>query len=169
MKAVVVLVSSLVAGVLVACGGESPAATDVGTTEPTAAKACEAKPVPAAAVLASPEASFEVDVAPVLARACAFSACHGSKSASNNGVYLGADAAEVKTWLARPSKTLPSMPLVTPSDPAASFLLRKLDDDLCALPACANEACGKSMPAGNPLLPEATRDAIRRWIAQGAR
>jgi hypothetical protein len=165
----VIVLAPVLAGILAACGGGDSSTTAVGTTEPTGAQACEPKAVPSAAALGAPEATFDVDVAPVLARACAFSSCHGGKGASNHGVYLGPDAAEVKVSLAKASKALPSMPIVSPNDPANSFLLHKLDDDLCAIPACANDACGKSMPSGNAVLPEATRDAIRRWIAQGAR
>jgi hypothetical protein len=62
------------------------------------------------------------------------------------------------------------MPYVTPGDPEQSFLMHKLDGDLCVLEErCVDGSCGKTMPSGNELLPEASRDAIRRWIAQGAR
>ena len=60
--------------------------------------------------------------------------------------------------------------LVTPGDPDKSFLLHKLDGDLCVFDeSCANGSCGAPMPENNPALPEDKRDAIRRWIAQGAK
>lgn len=155
-----------------ACGGSNPSSTEVSPTEPapsasaTTTNACE--PHASSADLTSPPSTFEADVAPVLATSCGFSSCHGSRGPSNHGVYLGASADVVKAGLLKPSQTLPSMNLVVPGDPAKSFVMHKLDDDLCTLAACANDACGRSMPSGNPLLPEATRDAIRRWIAQGA-
>ncbi len=81
------------------------------------------------------------------------------------------------------------MPYVTPGDPTRSFLMHKLDGDLCTVTGCVdgNAAvedtedppgslepgvppnwCGVSMPFdGDPLDPE-NRDLLRRWIAQGA-
>jgi hypothetical protein len=148
-------------------GGGSGSSTDT-------AKACASVAAPSAADLASPPASFETDVAPILAKSCAFSACHGSKGSGNHGVFLAAksaaDVAAAKTALLSPSHALASMPYVTPGDPEHSFVMHKLDGNLCALDAqCEGGSCGKSMPEGNALLPEASRDAIRRWIAQGAK
>ncbi len=165
----IVAVCVLACSAHLACGDDAATTADIAATEPgaTSATSCEAHV--STIDPSAPVATFEADVAPVLAASCGFSSCHGSRSAGNHGVYLGADAAEVKAGLLKPSRTLPAMPLVTPSAPAESFLLHKLDDDFCTLPACADGACGRSMPSGNPLLPEATRDAIRRWIAQGAR
>jgi hypothetical protein len=149
---------------LVACGNDS------GGSDP---QVCVAHTTPPPAALASPPTSFEADVAPTLGQSCAFSSCHGSRlAAANHGVYLGANAdpASVKAALIGQSKALPTMPYVTPGDPDKSFLLHKLDGDLCVLEeSCVGGECGDQMPSGNAALPDEKRDAIRRWIAQGAK
>ena len=62
-----------------------------------------------------------------------------------------------------------AMPYVTPGDPANSYLMHKLDGDLESLESkCAQSDCGQRMPKGQPQLDQATRDAIRAWITQGA-
>ncbi len=69
-----------------------------------------------------------------------------------------------------PSVALPSMKLIEPGDPAKSFLMRKLDGDACMFDAvCVNGSCGESMPQKSELIDPATRDAVRRWIHQGAK
>jgi len=154
---------------LVACGSESAGGT--GAQDP---KACVAHTNPSAAQLATPVATFEADVAPILARSCSFSACHSSRGSGNHGVFLAAKSTEdmtaVKAALIGASRAMPTMPYVTPGDPDKSFLLHKLDGDLCVFEeSCVDGTCGKSMPEGNAVLPEASRDAVRRWIAQGAK
>ncbi|MDB4938202.1 MAG: hypothetical protein JWP87_5174 [Labilithrix sp.] len=158
------------AGAASACGGGGSGEAATSDT----AKVCAAAPTTQASALASPPASFDADVAPTLVKSCTFSPCHGSRGAGNHGVFLGAKSAEdmaaVKAALLAPSHSLPSMPYVTPGDPEHSFLLHKLDNSLCGLDEqCVGGSCGKSMPDGNDLLPDASRDAIRRWIAQGAK
>ena len=153
---------------IVACGDSS---TSGGGSEP---RACVAHNAPEPSALSTPPSSFENDVAPVLAKSCAFSACHGSRgAAANHGVFLGATNADniaaVKTALKSASRAAPAMPYVTPGDPDKSFLMHKLDGDQCIVEeSCNGGDCGKSMPEGNDLLPESSRDAIRRWVAQGA-
>lgn len=163
---------ALVLALATACGDGGDAAGGATTTD--SAKTCAADVTPAAE-LASPVAMFDADVAPVLAKSCAFSSCHGSKSVtSNHGVFLAASGGDsmtaVKASLLSASKALPSMPYVTPGDPERSFLLHKLDGSLCTLDAqCSGGSCGRTMPQGNDLLPKTSRDAIRRWISQGAK
>ncbi len=159
---------------LVACLAACGSSGDDGGTGATSAKSCVAHTNPTFAQLATPISLFENDVAPIFAQSCAFSSCHASKTAGNHGVYLNAKSAAdfdlVKQALRAKSKALPTMPYVTPGDPDNSFILHKLDDDLCAFEdKCVNGSCGGSMPDNNPTLPEASRDAIRRWIAQGAK
>jgi hypothetical protein len=153
--------------VALACGGGG----DGGTTTDSA-KTCSAD-VSSASELASPVVSFETDVAPIFAKSCAFSSCHGSHSAGNHGVFLAANGADgmsaVKTSLAGASQELPSMKFVAPGDPQNSFVMHKLDGSLCGLDQCVGGACGVSMPQGNDMLPQAARDTVRRWIAQGAK
>lgn len=151
---------------LVACGDSS-------STGSTDSRVCVAHNAPEPAALATPPASFETDVAPVLAKSCAFASCHGSRGPANRGVFLAATTPEnieaVKSGLRSPSRAAPALAYVTPGDPDKSFLMHKLDGDQCVIAeSCTGGDCGKSMPEGNDLLPEASRDAIRRWIAQGA-
>lgn len=165
---------------LAACGqsngvstaGEPPAQDETSATEPAAA-ACIAHAEPAAESLTAP-VDFAADVAPIFTKACAFSACHSSKGSSNHGLFLNAATPEnieaVKVSLRAKTQAAPSMAYVAPGDLPNSFVMHKLDGDQCTLAAqCAGGDCGKSMPSGNDLLPEESRDVIRRWIAQGAK
>ena len=155
---------------LFACGSGGDSGT--GASDP---KVCVAHLNPTPAQLATPPASFETQVAPILAQSCAFSSCHGSHTAiGNHGLFLGATSSDgiaaVKAALAGSSKAMPSMRYVTPGDLDKSFLLHKLDGDLCVIDdQCVGGSCGRAMPDGNAALPEASRDAIRRWVAQGAK
>lgn len=120
----------------------------------------------------APAVTFSRDVFPLFRQSCAFTTCHGSTSGTSNGVYLGStEASKVRANLVGvASTTLPSMSLVTAGEPRQSFLMRKLDGSQCALDAsCASGSCGQSMPRGDSVLPLETRDAVRRWIAQGAK
>lgn len=165
---------------LLACGADDAGNAPPNGNEPSAvaatstASTCLASRTLSAAELSSPVTSFESDVAPMLAKSCAFASCHGSSGKGNHGVFLSAkssdDMPKVKTALGAKAKALPTMPYVTPGDPENSFLMHKLDGDLCTLDEhCVGRSCGKSMPQGNELLPEAARDSVRRWIAQGAK
>ena len=67
------------------------------------------------------------------------------------------------------SEQLPTMRRVEPGDPAASWLMQKLDGTQNAFDAeCVAMNCGADMPLSRPLLDAAARDAIRAWIASGA-
>jgi hypothetical protein len=133
---------------------------------------CEDYSPPATFDPNTPSVSFSATVMPVFAASCAFTSCHGSPSNSNNGIYLG-DPDPKKTHDALVSvaaSELASMPYVTPGDPRQSFLMRKLDGSQCVLdPQCVGGSCGDRMPRNDQQLPLDTRDAIRRWIAQGAK
>ncbi|NOU34405.1 MAG: hypothetical protein HOO96_41460 [Polyangiaceae bacterium] len=118
---------------------------------------------PAAAV------SFERDVFPLFAKSCAFSACH---ALANKRLYLGgSDPAAARAALVNvAASAAPTLHLVEPGDPAKSFLLHKLDGDACTLVGtCKDGDCGDTMPPQGELLPVASRDLVRRWIAQGAK
>lgn len=120
----------------------------------------------------APAVSFSKDVFPIFAGSCAFTSCHGSTSGTANGVFLGGlDPAKIhKAIVDVDSPTLPGMSLVKPGDPKASFVMKKLDGTQCAFDArCKGGRCGDSMPRGEEPLPSATRDVVRRWIAQGAK
>jgi hypothetical protein len=65
---------------------------------------------------------------------------------------------------------------VAAGDPEHSWLMHKLDGDECLFSATCNATgnaifanCGVQQPYNSAPLDAATRDAIRRWIAQGAR
>jgi len=141
----------------------------------SSAPVCLSAPKFAAGELATPEVAFDTQVAPLFVDSCSFSACHASKLAdANHGLFLKGSSAEtiakVKESLTAKSKALPSMPYVTPGDPENSFLMRKMDADLCTLAdQCTDKDCGKSMPSGNDVLPADARNLVRRWIAQGAK
>jgi hypothetical protein len=78
-----------------------------------------------------------------------------------------------------------SMPFVTPGEPSKSYLMHKLDGDVCILQGCIpnnplvlgtagmvgvmSSWCGQQEPFLQGPLDEATRDLVRRWIAQGAK
>lgn len=160
---------------LLACSASDDDSSATGSRGQAAAgaSACVAHEAPAASALSAPPTTF-ADVAPIFTQSCAFSACHASHSSSNHGLFLAPknddDEKSVKAGLAAKSRALPAMPYVTPGNPSESFLMRKLDGDQCVLDArCAGGSCGDSMPQGNPLLTEAARDTVRRWIAQGAK
>lgn len=151
--------SASLAAALVGCPGEAPPAPTCSDYEP-----------PAGFDPMTPAVSLSRDVMPLFKGSCAFTSCHGLSS-SNQGVFLGSDAAKVHQGLVGvASQHLPSMPYVTAGDPRRSFLMRKLDGSQCALDAeCVEGTCGDSMPRREELLPLAERDTIRRWIAQGAK
>jgi hypothetical protein len=166
---------ALMGAALVACSdGDAAGAGSPNPSTPQTAGTRTCVATPAVADLTSPTIAFETDVAPIFTQSCAFSACHASHTASNHGLFLDPKSAEdmaaVKAGLGAKSNALPTMAYVTPGDPENSFVMHKLDNDLCALDEhCTGGSCGDSMPDGNALLPVATRDVIRRWIAQGAK
>jgi hypothetical protein len=48
--------------------------------------------------------------------------------------------------------------------------MHKVDNTLsCSVVTCDGSACGVAMPQAGTTLPQAQRDTIRRWIAQGAK
>ncbi|XXX77745.1 hypothetical protein WMF30_03085 [Sorangium sp. So ce134] len=131
---------------------------------------------------ATPEVSFATDVLPVFQRSCSFSStCHGAEAGSAGFTYLGpavseqATPAQIDAIVAQnvgvASRAPSGMPRIAAGDPANSFLMHKLDDSLSCgdLDCAADGACGAPMPYTGDTLPAAERDAIRRWIQQGAK
>jgi hypothetical protein len=119
----------------------------------------------------TPSISFSKNVVPIFGLSCAFSTCHGATTGNPNGVFLGNDPARVYMSIVNvKGDELPTMPFVTPGDPRSSYLMRKLDASQCALDSqCTGGSCQDPMPKNAPTLDIATRDTIRRWIAQGAK
>ena len=157
------LLSLLALAVSVAC---SPASSG---------KTCSTYVVPAATDLTTP-VSFKSDiVGNFFLNHCAFSGCHGD----NDILFLGnskasgtvTNPADVYANIVNvPSKELLTMPYVTPGDASQSFVMRKVDGDNCMFAKqCKNQDCGDTMPHNNELLDVASRDMLRRWIAQGAK
>jgi hypothetical protein len=58
-----------------------------------------------------------------------------------------------------PSVEVPALRRVDPGNPANSYLIQKIE---------GTAAVGGRMPLGGPALPQATIDAIRQWITDGA-
>lgn len=126
-------------------------------------------PFTSKADLTTPQVSFRNDVMPILNQSCTFSSCHGAGSGTMT--LRQGDAAGMRSQIVDvPSSTLPAMKRVAPGDPGHSFLMHKIDGDVCTLKdQCVQQTCGDTMPQSSDMLDEATRDVIRRWIAQGAK
>jgi hypothetical protein len=124
-----------------------------------------------------PAVTFKTDMMKLFNNDCGAAPCHGTNAGLTGPLFLGAetamgsDASAVYANLVGPKSTeLTSMPYVTPGDPAHSYIMHKLDGDQCQYNAqCVGGSCLAIMPngLGHP-LPTATRDTVRRWIAQGA-
>jgi hypothetical protein len=154
------------------------------TSSTPAPATCSAYVVPASTDLKA-ATSFKTDVLPILVQSCAFTSCHGMAGGTNNGISLGvkppamSDPAMVVAGMVNvKAKELPTMNFVTPSDPASSYLMHKVDGDNCTFDKMCSDGtlpyrpgsatCQGTMPQAGDLLPVEKRDTIRRWIAQGA-
>jgi hypothetical protein len=132
--------------------------------------------------------SFSNDILPVFQNSCgiAGSTCHGAVNIEKTqqrpflGLHDGGtDASAVVTGIVGVSSNEdPALDIIAPNDVTHSYLLHKVDGDQCTLSAaCADAAianpafagCGLQMPYSSPPLDQATRDTIRRWVAQGAK
>jgi|SRR5579884_1771346 len=137
---------------------------------------------------ASAPVSFVNDVLPLFNASCAFGGCHGPNAGSlefladRTSTPAAYKDRTYKAIVNQPSLEDPTMVFVKPGDPAHSFLMHKMDDDLCSIQSqCVpNNAlapqyppgtgpCGGFMPAstGAPLGDD-KRTIVRSWIAQGA-
>lgn len=102
--------------------------------------------------------------------------CHAGGRDVGPSLILAPEDGSPPDLLDRPSRQVPRMMLIVPGDPDASYLVRKIDGAMGALPECASDArqCGIPMPYawrdGGPavVMPPEQRDLIRRWIAAGA-
>jgi hypothetical protein len=101
--------------------------------------------------------SFASTIAPMLAASCAIPSCHTGSNPSE-GLTLDADksyAAIVNV----PSLEVPSLKLVTPGKPKASFLLMKVE---------GTASQGAPMPLTGAPLSATQIQQLSDWIAQGA-
>jgi hypothetical protein len=142
--------------ILVIATGCASAADESPPAQPPAA----CTPLPDSASL---PASFISDIAPLWDRKCTGFLCHLAPSDANS------DEDFLSDWVDQPSAAAASALLIVAGDPAASFLMHKLDATHdCGAFTCPTEACGNSMPIGEPLT-EDERAQFRGWIAAGAR
>lgn len=101
---------------------------------------------------------YAAAVLPVLKAACAAAACHGG-SAPQEGLNLS-ERTSYTSIVGKPSREEPRLLLVTPGDPANSYLLLKVQG--------APGIVGARMPLTGRLLSPDQIEAIRDWIAAGA-
>ncbi len=140
------------------CGSDSPGG---GGSSPT----CQ--PFVTTIDLESPVVSLRTDVMPIFRQSCTFASCHGG--GTRDLVITAGDAAATYGALVDvAAPELPRMKLVEPGDPTNSYLMKKMDGDVCLLEAECVAPCVDTMPQGSSLLEVRQRDIIRRWIAQGA-
>jgi hypothetical protein len=126
--------------------------------------------------LTTPKVSFTTDVVPIFQQNCISASCHGIADSPKGNLFLGAlsahgsDSGKVHSDLVGVTTTqLPTMNFVAAGDPTHSYLMHKLDNDQCMFQSdCVAADCQQSMPFSDKLLPDETRDIVRRWIAQGA-
>jgi hypothetical protein len=141
--------------------------------------------------LTTPTVSFKTDVLPIFRQSCGLStSCHGSPTGGSLGGqhFYGPSnsapapsAADIQAIMdqsvGKASTANPDMVVIKAGDPAASFMMYKLDGDPLAvngvtcekLTCAADMSCLLAMPSGGPQLPETSLSTIRRWIAQGAK
>jgi hypothetical protein len=104
--------------------------------------------------------SFETDVQYLFARSCTTAGCHGGPE-----YQTGLDLSTEVAWsqiVGVPSVQLPSMNLITPNDPANSYLLLKGSGGHSDA-----GGSGNNMPPGLGMI-QSEQDVISGWIEQGA-
>ena len=167
-------------GALGACSSATTVASDAG-----AVGLCP--PNVADADLSKPTVSFAADIMPIFQQSCALPGgnCHGDPSvvssfrpllgSSDGDAGVGTRQSVWNGLVGVKSGEDLAMNLITPGDPAASFLMHKVDGDQsmliseCMVPGSHRPNCGAFMPYQAPaILAVSTRDTIRRWIQQGA-
>ncbi|MGE5235477.1 MAG: hypothetical protein ACM3O7_03895 [Acidobacteriota bacterium] len=107
---------------------------------------------------AAPATSYARDIEPVFLKACGD--CHGTDK-PKKGLVLSAGRG-FGDLVGKPSTEVPTMELVKPGEPDASYLWHKLTHT-------AKE--GKGMPRtlfGSKRLPQADLDLVEQWIKDGA-
>jgi hypothetical protein len=135
--------------------------------------------------MVSGSVSFKDDDIPIFPRACAFSACHDSSSASpqedlplatpaNDGPMTAEQITAVHDALVDSDSVRSSLKMVAPGDPGASWLQAKLEfanfSDCAAIRStCAPKGCGVRMPQNSPALEASEREIIAQWIKAGAK
>ncbi|MDI1432300.1 hypothetical protein [Polyangium sorediatum] len=131
---------------------------------------------------AAPAVAFTKDVLPIFRNSCGIggAACHGAVSGQPGQPYLGPangptdpTPAEIDAIFAQnvgvAATKATGMKIVDANSPETSFLMHKMDGTLTCAAVVCDAACGGTMPLTGDLLPQASRDTVRRWIAQGAK
>jgi hypothetical protein len=127
---------------------------------------------------AGADVSFTNDVVPIITFGCAVDTCHGSKG--SGGLKLddpeksSNERAAAKIYpqlINQASEAHLTMKRVVAGEPENSFLMHKLDWDMCNFDTatCAHGDCGVGMPQDGEILTEAERNTVRKWIVQGAK
>jgi hypothetical protein len=153
-----------------------------------------------AAVSGTP--SFANDLMPIMQRSCNLSnACHTNRTMNPAGeeLQLGPPLTEMMMTVVPTQMEIDAAharivddgtaarstsPLVVPGDPAASWLMQKLEYcgetqmggsgpcapkfSTCSAVQCSAKGCGVSMPQLSPQLPQSERDLFAAWIKAGA-
>jgi hypothetical protein len=122
--------------------------------------------------LMTPTVSFVNDVMPVFVHSCAFSGCHivestdgGPPPGNLEFLFIQEHDASVAMYsqevynglVNKPTIEDPTMNFVTPSDPANSFLMRKMDFALCDL--------ADKCDSNNPLFNKYNKDQNQAYPA----
>jgi hypothetical protein len=92
---------------------------------------------------------------------CSASGCHTGPTSGTlpSGMDLSSASASFSSLVGVSSIEEPALQRVTPGDPDASYIVQKLE---------GTAASGAQMPFGQTPLEQATIDAIRQWISDGA-
>jgi len=138
--------------------------------------------------LTTPTVSFAQEVQPLFNKSCSLSTpgtCHALQGAGNSTPYLiflgspdgGIDGEAVLPGIVgKKAAEDPNMDIIAAGDPEHSYLMHKLDYDECLFATECDSTknpvftgCGQGMPYLSGIIDPATRDNVRRWIAQGAK
>ncbi|MGH7298025.1 MAG: hypothetical protein ACRELB_24005 [Polyangiaceae bacterium] len=181
MRRMLLLLASMTSLAAAACSNSTGGSGGPGVDAGQPADACVA--FQSDADLTAPTVAFSTDILPTFQRSCgiAGSTCHGARSVTTQQrPFLGfpdggTDAGEIVSDIVGVAANEdPSLNLVVAGDPGQSYLMHKLDGDVCQFAAACAQGptqytdCGQQMPYSSPPLDESTRDVVRRWIAQGA-
>jgi hypothetical protein len=168
----------LVVAALAGCSSPATGGTGAGSCAAYVSTADLSKPV-----------SFKGEVLPIFQASCATGgmSCHvAGSNPTPMQLFLGGAGMTPEMVRGRivgmASGEDPRMSLVAAGDPAASFLIHKMDNDQCTLASVCNTStyaaaypnCGALMPqpvspaTTSDILPLAQRDTVRAWIKQGA-
>jgi hypothetical protein len=122
--------------------------------------------------------TLTADIMPIFTASCALGIpCHGVGSGKPPTLGgTGVMPADVYMAIVDVNSTeVATMKYVAKSDPANSYMMRKLEQDnpgcelACVNPAIAPMGCQSRMPSGGPpWLDDPSIDKIRSWIKQGA-